>query len=683
MDKLLWVLTPVVLAGAALAVLGWRGRLPSRPVLNALFSLFLMVYLLVTAGLGIFWVAQQHLPVFDWHYVFGYAMLVLLAVHLAFNFRVLWQTLRRRQRDAPGASPAPFRAAAHPPRRPWLGALGLLGLGSALGTAYWVGLRQGRTELRVVAGGAEAAAAPATRQATAAAPAGTREAASAEDAAAAATAKDAAAAAKAVVLAFHEFSSQSRAGVFRRAASGDWGARPPPFKTLRGATALALPPPLQARAEGLFTLQGLATLLWHTAGISQHRGGIAFRTAPSSGALFAAEFYLAVRAAPGVPGMPAGLWHYQPQTATLVLLRAGVPTAALLPAGAPAALLATALWRRSGHKYGDRCYRYVLADLGHALENARQVAAALGGSATLLPQFDEAALAGLLGIDEASEGVLAQMLLFGSAVQVQRMGLPAHAGRAAPPLPTAQGTEMAATESTVQTAPQAGSAALGVTEAIHRATSLRGAQRWAASPLPRPAFLADTVADPLPLIAARRSHRRFSNQPLNAGALTQVLAAMTAPPAQLSAAVRLHVLTLAVQGHEPAAWQWHATQQRLVHTHRLGPSLREARAQARAAALGQDVVGDAAALVVLSLHRATFSADPAGAARGYRHAFIEIGLLGERLYLQAQALGLGACAVGAFYDDEAAALVGTYPEQEWVVHFAALGVRADGGAAQS
>jgi len=35
---------------------------------------------------------------------------------------------------------------------------------------------------------------------------------------------------------------------------------------------------------------------------------------------------------------------------------------------------------------------------------------------------------------------------------------------------------------------------------------------------------------------------------------------------------------------------------------------------------------------------------------------------------------LGVCAVGAFYDDEAAALVGVDPQHEWIVHFAALGV---------
>jgi nitroreductase len=51
-------------------------------------------------------------------------------------------------------------------------------------------------------------------------------------------------------------------------------------------------------------------------------------------------------------------------------------------------------------------------------------------------------------------------------------------------------------------------------------------------------------------------------------------------------------------------------------------------------------------------------------------------MVGERLYLAGAALGLGVCGVGAFYDDEASALVGVDPTREWVVHFAAVGVSA-------
>lgn len=100
------------------------------------------------------------------------------------------------------------------------------------------------------------------------------------------------------------------------------------------------------------------------------------------------------------------------------------------------------------------------------------------------------------------------------------------------------------------------------------------------------------------------------------------------------------------------------------------------RRRARAAGLDQDVIGDAAVVFVLSLDRTVLQADPTGAARGYRHGFIEAGLVGERIYLAAGALGLGVCAVGAFYDDEAAELVGLDAEREWPVHFAALGVPA-------
>jgi nitroreductase len=97
------------------------------------------------------------------------------------------------------------------------------------------------------------------------------------------------------------------------------------------------------------------------------------------------------------------------------------------------------------------------------------------------------------------------------------------------------------------------------------------------------------------------------------------------------------------------------------------------RRRSRAAGLDQDTIGDAAVVVVLAIDRAAFAADPAGPARGYRHAFLEVGRVGERLYLAAPTLGLGVCAVGAFYDDEAAALVGVDPAKEWVLHFASVG----------
>ena len=60
MCKLLWVLLPLLLAGAVLAGLALRRRTPSRLALNVWSSLLLLAYVLGTAGLGLFWVPTSN-----------------------------------------------------------------------------------------------------------------------------------------------------------------------------------------------------------------------------------------------------------------------------------------------------------------------------------------------------------------------------------------------------------------------------------------------------------------------------------------------------------------------------------------------------------------------------------------------------------------------------------------------
>jgi len=49
--------------------------------------------------------------------------------------------------------------------------------------------------------------------------------------------------------------------------------------------------------------------------------------------------------------------------------------------------------------------------------------------------------------------------------------------------------------------------------------------------------------------------------------------------------------------------------------------------------------------------------------RGIRYVHIEVGHVGQNIYLMATALGLGTVAVGAFYDDQVARIVGAKPEE--------------------
>ena len=51
------------------------------------------------------------------------------------------------------------------------------------------------------------------------------------------------------------------------------------------------------------------------------------------------------------------------------------------------------------------------------------------------------------------------------------------------------------------------------------------------------------------------------------------------------------------------------------------------------------------------------SAEPFARADQLHERILEAGLAGERAYLEAGARGLAVCGVGAFFDDDAAALI--------------------------
>jgi SagB-type dehydrogenase family enzyme len=593
MLKIAWVLLPLSLYGAGLVIAWLRGRAPTRMGLNVHLSLLLMAYLLATAGLGIFWVANQQLPVFDWHYLFGYATLLLLLAHLFFNLPIAVRWLTRGRSRVAGQGKVRW---------------GLLAsvLAFAL-SAYYVGLRQGAPGMPVHKGPLQADAG------------------------------------RAAIVDFHEYSSESRTSVFRRAASIEWGEEPESFKRYQGAS-VALPPPLGAEmglSDALRTgdgdapldLQRLSTMLHLTAGVTSRRGGNALRAAPSSGALFPSEVYVIVRR---VEGLTAGVYHYDPDRHRLDYV-----AAALAGVKADALIAVSAIFRRTGYKYHDRAYRYAVADAGHLLENLRLVTHASGARFSLLSAFDEMEMARALKIDGVEEGVLSVAMINGGAMKTPRDALRPAAG-------------------------QKVGGSLGATAFVHQATSLRRDSEAAGEliRLPVPTVMTAPARE---VIAARRSQRRFSGAAVPLSSLSTALAAM-AQETLLSPAIRIQIVVNRAEGLAPGVYRYVA-----------GHALRRVRSgmmrdEAQSAALSQDVIGDAAVVLVLSADRELMLQE---GPRGYRHGFLEAGMIGERWLLAAVATGLGACPVGAFYDDEAAKLIGVDPNKEWVLHFAALGVVAD------
>src|SRR5450759_854578 len=92
---------------------------------------------------------------------------------------------------------------------------------------------------------------------------------------------------------------------------------------------------------------------------------------------------------------------------------------------------------------------------------------------------------------------------------------------------------------------------------------------------------------------------------------------------------------------------------------------------AAALSLGQKLAGNAC--VALSMIGDLERAARAHGDRGYRYVHFEAGAVGHRLYLAAEALGLGATGIGAFYDEQVHSYLDLAPEQGQVVYHFAIG----------
>jgi len=159
-------------------------------------------------------------------------------------------------------------------------------------------------------------------------------------------------------------------------------------------------------ADAPLTVDQLSQLLWSAQGITERRYGL--RTAPSAGALYPLQVYVAVER---VDGLRAGVYRYDPRRHGLELVldrsvrrqlyRAALSQSAL--AGAPATLALAAVFARTTRKYGERGRRYVYMEVGHAAENVCLQAIALGLGTVVIGAFDDGSVRRTLGMRDDEE----------------------------------------------------------------------------------------------------------------------------------------------------------------------------------------------------------------------------------------------------------------------------------------
>ena len=95
------------------------------------------------------------------------------------------------------------------------------------------------------------------------------------------------------------------------------------------------------------------------------------------------------------------------------------------------------------------------------------------------------------------------------------------------------------------------------------------------------------------------------------------------------------------------------------------------RVAAAGLSLGQELAGNAC--MAFSMIGDLARAVRIHGDRGYRYVHFEAGSIGQRMYLAAEALGLGATGIGAFYDEEVHRYLNLAPEQGQVVYHFAIG----------
>ena len=200
----------------------------------------------------------------------------------------------------------------------------------------------------------------------------------------------------------------------------DWATQPNPFRRYEGAPLIALdhippssepqydaafvvgrvlPQPFLRRQVSQFFCDSLALSALKQAGNSSW----ALRINPSSGNLHPTEGYLICGPMADLCTMPM-VCHYAPAEHALER-RAEFPleTWQALTKGLPEPVLLVGLtsvhWREAW-KYGERAYRYCQHDVGHAMAAVSLAAAALGWQATLLDDLGTDALATLLGVGD-------------------------------------------------------------------------------------------------------------------------------------------------------------------------------------------------------------------------------------------------------------------------------------------
>ena len=493
----------------------------------------------------------------------------------------------------------------------------------------------------------------------------------------------------------------------------DWASQPHPFRSFIGSPVFSFDPAdptTSAVSSGLMlarvsydqlfqpgsvgpspvTAAAIGDLLRHALGLSAWKrfrdSRWSLRVNPSSGNLHPTEAYIVTGVVEGLTDTPA-VWHYAADRHALERRCAfdSDPWRAACGDWSPMWLVAlTSIHWREAWKYGERAFRYCQHDLGHAVAAVRMAAALAGWRVAMLPDWSQREIASLTGVDRAEDYVEAEQEEPGCVLVV-----------AAGDLLDASGERRSALVEAVRHGRWVGRASQlsedhvdwTLIDEIARATEDPGrslvaqdvtqdvAQDFSPAHDSRSKDLRYDPAhiDARALILQRRSALAFDGRsaidlPRFIAMLSRVMPDRHAPWDALWWTPRIHLALFVhrVDGLDPGLYvlpRGAAALDRLkdaVHREFLWeraadplPLFRLLRGDGRALAqrlsCDQEIAAEGffSLAMIADFDRSLREHGPSF----YRHLFWESGVVGQVLYLEAEAAGARATGIGCFYDD--------------------------------
>lgn len=195
--------------------------------------------------------------------------------------------------------------------------------------------------------------------------------------------------------------------------------------------------------------------------------------------------------------------------------------------------------------------------------------------------------------------------------------------------------------------------------------------------LPEPAHLG--IKSLWDVLKSRRSIRDYASGHISMQELSQLLWAIqgatakmgqyilrTAPSAGALYPIETYVLANQVKDLQAGIYHYDVRQHRVevVKKGNFGAEIAQA-------ALNQDMLQQAAVVFIWTavVDRSKWKYRE----RAYRYIYMDAGHIGQNAYLAAEALRLGCCTVGAFFDDEVNSTIGVDGEKEIAVYLCAVG----------